>query len=121
VIPEYWEEFVRTNHVLGADFEIDEDSDLTGLGGDLRVMTSEQCIDEASNCYPGILAIKIHFVPVAMCMAGSGDYYYINSKDGRSGPLYRIYHDSVEGDELSENGIEKVLENYENLLSYQRP
>jgi hypothetical protein len=121
VIPEYWKEFVRTNEVCGADFEIDEGSDLTGLGGDLKIMTNDQCINEATNCFPGILAIKIRFLPVAMCMSGSGDYYYINSNDGRSGPLYRIYHDSVKGEELSENGIEKVLENYETLLSNQRP
>ena len=121
MIPEYWEEFVRSNRISGADFEIDEDSDLSGLGGDLKIMTAKQSIDEATNCYPGVLAAKKNYVPVAMCMTGSGDYYYINSSDGNYGPLYRIYHDSVNGEEIEEEGVEKVLDNYEKLLAYQRP
>ena len=121
MIPEYWQEFVRTNQISEIDFEIDEESDLSGIGGDLRIMTAEQSEDEAKNFYPGIPAVKKHYVPVAMCLIGSGDYYYINSNDGKNGVLYRIYHDSVENEEIEENGIEKVLNNYENLLTFQRP
>ena len=84
-------------------------------------MTAEQSEDEAENFYPGMSAAKKHYVPVAMCLIGSGDYYYINSNDGKSGALYRIYHDSVKDEKIAENGIEKVLDNYENLLTLQRP
>ena len=121
MIPEYWEEFIRANQISEKDFEIDEESDLSGLGADLRIMTAEQSEDEAKNFYPGIKKKKKHYLPVAMCMIGSGDYYYINSKDGKSGALYRIYHDSVKDEEIGENGIEKVLDNYEKLLAYQHP
>ena len=121
MFPKYWEEFVEANNIIGSDFEIDEESDISEVGGDLRIMTSDQCTNEATNCYPGILAIKDQYIPIAMCLEGSGDYYYINSNDGHSGPLYRIYHDSVEGDEINKVGIEIVLESYENLLSYKRP
>lgn len=120
MIPEYWKDFVNTNQVSGADFEIDDASDLSGLGGELRIMTAEQCIDESTNYYPGILVVKNNYIPVATCLLGSGDYYYINGDDGNRGPLYRIYHDSVDGEELQEHAIEKVLENFESLLSYQR-
>ena len=54
-----------------------------------------------------------------MCDTGSGDYYYINKKDGKSDALYRIVHDAMSDDELEADGIEKVLENYELLLSHQ--
>jgi hypothetical protein len=120
MFPKYWEEFIKANNIIGYDFEIDEESDLSELGGNLRIMTSEQSTNEATNVYPGTLAVKENYIPVAMCLEGSGDYYYINSKDGPSGPLYRIYHDSVEGDKINKDGIEKVLENYEKLLLYQR-
>ena len=121
MIAEYWQQFVMSNHISEKDFEIDEESDLSGLGGDLRIMTAAQSEDEAKNFYPGIAAAKKHYLPVAMCLAGSGDYYYINKNGGRGGPFYRVYHDSVNNDEIEEDGIDKVLDNYENLLAYQRP
>lgn len=117
MIPDYWKQFTESNNLVGQDFEIDENSDLSELGADFRIMTFEQCLSEATECYPGIAAVKKGFVPVGMCLEGSGDYYYINCNDGESGSLYRIYHDSIEGDQLSENGIDKVLESYKALLS----
>ena len=117
MIPNYWKDFVESEDIVGVDFEIDEKSDLSELGGDLRIMTSEQCIDEGLNCYPGILAAKSGYVPVGMCLEGSGDYYYINREDGALGPLYRIYHDAIENEEIRRDGIQKVLDNYESLLS----
>jgi len=74
-----------------------------------------------TSFYPGIVAVKDNYVPVAMCLVGSGNYYYINSNDGVAGPLYRIYHDAVEGEKISSDGIEKVLESYESLLSFINP
>ena len=117
MIPEYWKQFIESNGLIGQDFEINESSDLSELGADLRIMTIEQCLLEATECYPGIAAVKKSYVPVAMCLEGSGDYYYINSNEGRSGALYRVYHDSLDGEQLSKSSVDKVLENYETLLS----
>ncbi len=117
--PEYWQDFVAINDIVGKAFELDEKSDLSTMGADMNIMTEAQCIDEATECYPGIIAVKTDFIPVAMCTIGSGDYYYINKRDGKSGALYRIYHDAICDDELETDGIEKVLENYEQLLSHQ--
>lgn len=101
--------------MIGGDFEISEDEDLSELGADLKIMSIEQCISEETECYPGIAALKENYVPVAMCLAGSGDYYYIRTTDGVNGPLYRIYHDAVNNEEIENNGIEKVLKNYSSL------
>ena len=120
MIPDYWQQFVQANQIHRKDFEIDEASDLSGLGGDLRIMTTEQSEDEANHCYPGIPAARKHYVPVAMCLLGSGDYYYINRKDGKNGSLYRIYHDAVKDGHIEESGIEKVLDRYEDILEYRR-
>jgi hypothetical protein len=74
MIPEYWKNFIAKNEMIGCDFEISEEKDLSDLGVDLRIMNIEQCISEATDCYPGIVAAKESYVPVAMCLAGSGDY-----------------------------------------------
>ena len=79
-------------------------------------MNIEQCISEATECYPGIAAVKVSYVPVAMCLTGSGDYYYIRSTEGENGPLYRIYHDAVNGEHIEQDGIEKVLNSYASLF-----
>jgi len=121
MFPEYWERFVQDNKLVGINIEIDEASDLSGLGVDLKMLSSEESIDEATNCYPGIIVSKKQYVPVASCLEGSGDWYYINSLDGALGPLYRINHDSVEGDNFDDDGIELVLNCYEELTSYARP
>lgn len=116
MIPEYWQNFIAENEMIGRDFEISEDDDLSELGADLRIMNIEQCISEATECYPGIAAAKESYVPVAMCLSGSGDYYYIRSTEGENGSLYRIYHDAVNGEYIEHDGIEKVLNSYASLL-----
>lgn len=121
MIPDYWRNFIVVNDIIGCDFEVSEEDDLSELGADLRIMSIEQCVSEARECYPGIVAIKDGYIPVAMCLEGSGDYYYIQVTEGESGSLYRIYHDAVNGEKIESKGIEKVLNNYVSLLKNKSP
>ena len=116
MIPDYWRNFVIQNDLLEREFEIDEENDLSELGVDLKIMTIEQSISESTECHPGIEALVSGYFPVAMCLTGSGDYYYINTIEGEAGSLYRIYHDSVRDGALANDGIEKVLHSYVALL-----
>ncbi|KKC99069.1 SMI1/KNR4 family protein [Photobacterium halotolerans] len=116
MIPTYWRNFITVNDIIGCDFEVSEEDDLSQLGADMRIMSIEQCISEATECYPGIVALKEGYVPVAMCLAGSGDYYYIKTTEGENGSLYRVYHDAVDGNHIASSGIEKVLNRYVSLL-----
>jgi hypothetical protein len=117
LIPEYWLKFVESHNLIGRDFEIEEGSDLSELGADIQIMTNEQTLSEATTCYPGITVLKEGYIPIGMCTLGSGDYYYINKNEGSNGSLYRIYHDSVNQTSINKDAIDKVLENYEELLS----
>ncbi len=117
LIPEYWLKFVESHNLIGRDFEIEEADDLSELGADIKIMANEQSISEATTCYPGITVVKEGYIPVGMCLTGSGDYYYINKNEGNNGSLYRIYHDSVNENSINKDAIDKVLENYEKLLS----
>tara|TARA_R110001583_G_scaffold31479_1_gene107628 strand:- start:836 stop:1189 length:354 start_codon:yes stop_codon:yes gene_type:complete len=116
MLPKYWLKFLESNQLIGMDIEISEGNDLSTLGADLRIMNEEQSQSEAADCYPGIVAIKKGYIPVAMCLGGSGDYYYLNTHEGAEGSLYRIYHDAVTGEELEEDGVEKVLQRFTSLL-----
>jgi len=35
--PEYWRRFVNSNDIIGSNFEINEDVDLSTVGADLRI------------------------------------------------------------------------------------
>jgi hypothetical protein len=96
-----------------------EELDQSGLGVELKFLTSAQSIDEAENCWPGIGVAKDGYVPVGSCLYGSGDYYYIRTSDGESGPLYRIYHDAVDAHGYDpSDAIAVVLKNYQDLLHH---
>ncbi len=122
MIPEYWTKFITSNCLAGKSCEIPEDSDLSELdGGDLKIFGENKILDEANEFYPGLAVKKDGFIPVAGCLQGSGDPYFININDGANGPLYRIYHDAEMIDDNMYNldeAVNIVLSDYTDLLKY---
>lgn len=119
MFPFYWHQFVENHHLTGKSACLDEVVDLSTIGADMRFLIEARSIDEMTNFWPGIGVSKDGYVPVASCLIGSGDYYYINTNDGRNGPLYRVYHDAVGPDGYkTEDAVAKVLAHYEELLQY---
>lgn len=79
--------------------EVPQELDQSGLGVELKFLTSEQATDETTNFRQGI---------------GVAKYGY-----GEASPLYRIYHDSVDENGYNpDDAIAVVLQNYEELLRY---
>lgn len=122
MIPEYWKAFITQNELVGEYFEIPESADLSELdGGNLKLLSDNQIIDETNEFYPGIAVKKFGFIPVGSCSLGSGDPYFININDGVNGKLYRVYHDAEMVDEESYNmdeAVNIVLADYTELLKY---
>ncbi|MDT0581712.1 hypothetical protein [Brumicola blandensis] len=122
MIPKYWVDFIADNSLIGKYCEIPEEIDLSELdGGDLRIFNRNEILEEANEFYPGLAVIKEGFIPVAICLQGSGDPYFINANDGKSGRLYRIYHDAEMVDDNSYNlddAVNIVLNDYNDLLKY---
>lgn len=100
--------------LAGLALVLDETADHSGLGAEIRWMTVEEIIDEAKNAYPGIVAIRFGYMPVGMCLEGSGDPYFIRLKDGA---LVRIPHDAVEGRELCLSRVELVASSLRELVT----
>lgn len=121
--PPYWTEFLDRHALRGAKVEIPGDADLSGMGGDLQLMDEAQAREEAEDGYPGIVVRADGFVPVGMCLAGSGDPYFIRIGDGAGGPLYRVYHDALvpegEGYRCDADAVATVLASYEAMLRYR--
>lgn len=119
-IPKYWIEFLDANKLRGVEIDFDETQDLSEYGASLKMLNEQQIIDEMNNCYPGKVVKEDQYIPIASCSYGSGDPYFINSKDGKSGKLYRIYHDVCSEDTYDkDSAIDVVLENYKLLLQFR--
>ncbi len=124
LIPEYWKQLVINNTLIGKYCEIPEESDLSELsGGCLKIFDESQIIEETNVFYPGLAVKKDGFIPVANCMQGSGDPYFINVGDGENRCLYRIYHDGEMLDYDTYNlddAVNIVLNNYTDLLKFRQ-
>jgi hypothetical protein len=122
MIPDYWKEFISKNSIIDKSFEIPSDADLSELeGGSLEIFGESDILDEANEFYPGLAVKKDGYIPVAGCLHGSGDPYFINVSDGINGALYRIYHDAEMDDDDSYNmdeAVNIVLKDYSDLLKY---
>lgn len=98
---------------------ISRKKDVSGVGADFEIFSEANSTDEAKNYWPGIGVFADGFIPVAGCSIGSGDPYFINSNDGKNGPLYRIYHDQVNENGYDRNtAVDIVLEKYEKLIEF---
>lgn len=85
--------------VIGYDFSLPEYQDSSGIGVDMRWLSADESIEEATEFYPGIAAMNCSYFPVGKCLEGSGDPYFvdINSKEL---VVVRIPHDAVTGELL---------------------
>ncbi|MDO6963381.1 hypothetical protein [Rhizobium alvei] len=83
--------------LCGVSFALSEDHDLSGFGAEVQMMNTTQMLSEAFDAYPGIVVTKLGYIPVGMCLLGSGDYYYLNAKAGdpSNPPLVRVPHDAM--------------------------
>ena len=119
-IPKYWTDFISNHQLVGKSFEIPEDQDNSEMGSSFTLMNNDQIASEMNEYYPGLIVKKDSFIPVGSCNSGSGDPYFINSKDGPNGKLYRIYHDSVNDQGYDvDMAIDIVLFNYEEIIEYK--
>ncbi|WP_051188827.1 hypothetical protein [[Leptolyngbya] sp. PCC 7376] len=95
MFPRYWSDFLAQHYLTGKSATIPKSKDLSGLGAELQFFNENEAIEESEEFYPGIAVAPDGFIPVAICLIGSGDPYFINRNDGINGALYRVYHDVV--------------------------
>ena len=118
--PSYWLSFIEKHNLVGREFAVPEEADLSGSGIEIEILSQQSSVEEQTLAYPGIEVLKAGYVPVGGC-SGTGDPYFIRLQDGENGPLYQIYHDEVfdEGYDPA-RAIVKVLDDYRELLKYPR-
>lgn len=112
LVPDWLLELLSDRNLAGSDFSLDDNSDQSGMGVELRWMTVEQMFDEASNFYPGIVAAKKGYLPFGICLEGSGDPYFLKIGKGHEDTcVVRIPHDAVIEEDIDNSRVEMVAPN----------
>jgi len=98
--------FLEHAPVVGATFELDASEDASEMGAAFQWMDASQMMAEATEVYPGVAVVKHGYLPVGMCLEGSGDPYFVRLQDCA---LVRVLHDADWLQGLQEEAIETVL------------
>jgi hypothetical protein len=115
----YWRTFVEQHHLVEREISVPDDRDVSGVGAEIEILDELGIQSEQTDLYPGIAVAKEGYIPVGGCSLGTGDPYFINTRDGEGGPLYRIYHDEVVDEHYDANtAIVVVLRDYRELLDF---
>lgn len=104
--PPWLAAMLETFPLAGVCFSLTEEEDESELGADLKWFSAEQIVEEATQAYPGRVVAPLGYLPIAACLAGSGDPYFLKLTGGASGdpPLVRVPHDLVKFDDSYPEG-----------------
>ncbi len=111
LLPVWLLDALQNYPLSGVCFSLDENDDESGLGADLKWFSAGEIIEEALFFYPGKVVVNLGYIPIAACLVGSGDPYFLKMKDSNleDPALVRVPHDLVSEDgSYPENEIEVV-------------
>lgn len=109
LLPAYLLDWLLSYPLVESEFSLSEEEDESGLGVEMQWFTPAQMISETTEAYPGIAAKPAGYLPVGMCLAGSGDPYFLKTGSGDDPPVVRIPHEAAGTDDsLNVDMIEQV-------------
>jgi len=103
--------------LAGVNFKLGRELDTSGVGVNMDWMDPDMAIGEATGFTPGMQAAKLGLIAVGACTLGSGDPYFVDTRDARL-PLVRIPHTAVNADTdvLDEGQIERVADSLDEFF-----
>jgi hypothetical protein len=117
LVPPYLLDWLLSYPLVGTEFSLSEEEDESGLGAEMQWLTPAQMISETIETYPGIVAGPLGYLPVGMCLVGSGDPYFLKTGSGDDPPVVRIPHEAAGTDDtLNEDLIEQVTPRLSDFL-----
>jgi hypothetical protein len=94
--------------LAGTTFTLDE-TNPSEIAVDMKWMAPADIREEGRELYPGLDAVKNGYLPIGICLIGSGDPYFLKVGDGKNPPVVRIPHDSPEEVEAVSPSLEAFL------------
>ena len=116
LLPAHLLDWLLSYPLVGTEFSLSEEEDESGLGVEMQWLSPAQIISETTEVYPGIAARAEGYLPVGMCLVGSGDPYFLKTGSGDDPPIVRIPHEAAAGDHLNLGLIEQVAPRLSDFL-----
>lgn len=109
-LPAWFLKLLQHYPLAGVSFSLDDSDDESELGVELKWFHIDQIVEEALNVYPGKVILSLGYIPIATCLSGSGDPYFLNMKNSytEDPPIVRIPHDLATNNSYPESEIELV-------------
>ena len=117
LLPVWLVNWLLTYPLVETDFSLTAPEDNSGLGVEMKWLSPSQMISETVEAFPGIAAAVSGYLPIGMCLEGSGDYYFLKTTTGDDPLLVRVPHDAVDAElRLRENEVEIVAARLSDFL-----
>src|SRR5215204_4429494 len=117
LLPAHLLDWLLSYPLVGTEFSLSEEEDESVLGVEMQWLTPAQMISETIDTYPGIVAVPHGYLPVGMCLVGSGDPYFLKINPGDDPPVVRIPHEATDADgNLNSDLIEQVTPRLSDFL-----
>lgn len=109
LVPGWFVEILSQFKLCGAELELAEEEDASGLGVSMGWLELDGILSEAKECQPGIAIVPMGFLPVGSDLTGSGDPYFLDLRLDSDDPLLvRVPHDYAMGPTYPLEKIEVV-------------
>lgn len=95
-VPEWLITLMSDFRLAGSEFVLSAQLDESTLGVSMRWLMPSEIVSEATEAYPGIAAIRFDYLPIGVCLLGSGDPYFIKLGPSDDPPLVRIPHEAID-------------------------
>lgn len=117
-VPDWLINTLLKYNLVDVELSTTAENDKSGQGVYLKWKTAKDMVNELYEFYPGVAVISLSCLPIADCMDGSGDPYFIKINSSKNdSPVVRIRHDLVEDDDTYlESNLEIVSVNLESFF-----
>lgn len=94
LLPDWFIDLLCRYRLCGAEFELAEEEDESGLGASLGWLELQAILSEATECQPGLAVVKMGYLPFGSDLTGSGDPYFLDLSAHSEDPMVvRVPHD----------------------------
>lgn len=90
LVPPWFTQMLAAFRLTDCSMILKPQDDITGKGVSLTWLTPDLMISESLDYYPGIVAHQLGYLPFGYNDEGSGEYYFLQTRQQNDPPVVRI-------------------------------
>lgn len=116
LIPRWFLDILRDYPLIGTEWSLPEEQDLSGFGVEMKWLDAADIIGEATEFEPGRSVAALEYIPIGSCLLGSGDPYFLKIAHSEDPPFVRVPHELAAAETVDESGIDIVCNSLSEFL-----